>query len=65
MSQAILPRLSLHQKWASDLPLKFLWGVNLYGREGATMTDVGTHVRSIITATEGNSLPVNPSFLTQ
>jgi hypothetical protein len=61
--QTILPRLSLQQKWASDLPLKFLWGVNLYGRDGASMTDVGSNVRNIIAATEGNSLPIKPSLI--
>jgi len=56
-------RLSLHQKWASDFPLKFLWSVDFSGREGASMTSVGNNVRSIINDYEGNTFPTIPSLI--
>jgi len=58
-----ISRLNLHQKWTSDLPLKFLWSVNFYGRDGANMTDVGKNIENIITDYEGNSLPIKPSVM--
>lgn len=56
-------RLKLHQKWASDFPLKFLWTVNFSGRDGESITSVGRNVKNIINSYEGNSLPVTPSLM--
>ena len=56
-------RLSLHQKWASDFPLKFLWSVDFSGREGASMTSVGSNVERIIDEYEGNTFPTIPSLI--
>jgi len=58
-----ISRLKLHQDWGADLPLKFLWSVNFYGRDGSTMSDVGNNVERIIDDYEGNSLPVRPSLM--
>tara|TARA_R100000951_G_scaffold99173_1_gene89386 strand:+ start:467 stop:1177 length:711 start_codon:yes stop_codon:yes gene_type:complete len=55
-------RLKLHQNWAGDFPLKFLWTVNFSGR-GASMSTVGDNVSNIIQTYEGGSFPVKESLI--
>jgi len=57
-------RLRVHQNWAGDVPLKFLWTVHFDGREGNTMDDVGSNIKNVINQYEGNSFPVKPDVLT-
>lgn len=62
MPQTTQSRLKLHQNWASDFPLKFLWTVNFSGR-GASMSTVGDNVSNIIQTYEGGSFPVKESLI--
>ncbi len=49
MAQPIRQRIQVHQDWSGDIPLKNLWGVYFYPREGnASMTNIGENIKDVI-----------------
>ena len=49
MAQPIRQRIQVHQDWSGDIPLKNLWGVYFYPREGnASLTNIGENINDVI-----------------
>jgi hypothetical protein len=55
-------RLKISQDWVNDLPLKFLWTVDFFPREGGNMSVVGNNVSKIVGDYQPNSWIVNPNI---
>ena len=48
MARPVKQRIRVHQDWAGDIPLKNLWGVQISGRNGSSMTEVGNRIQQIV-----------------
>ena len=62
----VYSRLKLHRDWAYDAPLKFLWALYIYPRNGRTLTELGTSIKTVIDEYESNksgSWPVKTDLL--
>ena len=64
MPNAIRKRLSLHQDWTNDIPLKNIWGINFSSRkDGAKMVNVGNAIKHYIDIYRPQSYIVDPELI--
>src|SRR5210317_924692 len=63
MARPIKQRIQVHQDWAGDIPLKNLWGVQIAGRDGASMTEVGNRIQQIVDDYQPRSYQVEAGLI--
>ena len=60
MPNAIRKRLSLHQDWTNDIPLKNIWGINFSARTGSgAMVNVGEAIEYFLDIYRPNTYKVD------
>jgi len=64
MPNSIRKRLSLHQDWKNDIPLKNIWGINFSARVGnAKMDNVGDAVKHYLDIYRPNTFKVDAGLI--